>query len=184
MSITLNNSTTSLVLTISAVAAAAIWWRYNQNAKKNSEADLAAKKALVRATWKQVEETLGAKATELFYQRLFEQYPGVKPLFAKADMKTQAKHLLKTIGVAVANLDDLDTLVPVLKDLGARHVRYGAELPHYDAVGESLLWTLEKGLGPDVWTPEVAEAWTWVYGVVATTMAEGAKEAQAKKAKA
>lgn len=126
------------------------------------------------------DEALGVKATKLFYERLFDQYPSVKPLFANSDMDTQASHLHKTIHMAVNMLDDLPSLVPVLQQLGARQaINYQAELPHYSAVGESLLWTLETGLGPDIWTPEVADAWTWVYGVIADTMAQGATEATA-----
>ena len=66
-------------------------------------------------------------------------------------------------------LRELEALVPVLAALGERHVGYGILEPHYDVVGKALLMTLEQGLG-DAFTPEVKEAWTLVYGVVATTM--------------
>lgn len=56
-----------------------------------------------------------------------------------------------------------------------RHATEFSTLPeHYDAVGKTLVWTLSTGLG-DAWTPEVADAWTWVYGVIAFHMGEGAK---------
>jgi hemoglobin-like flavoprotein len=44
---------------------------------------------------------------------------------------------------------------------------------HYDTVGAALLWTLEKGLG-SAFTPEAKEAWTTVYGLLATTMKNAA----------
>jgi hemoglobin-like flavoprotein len=44
---------------------------------------------------------------------------------------------------------------------------------HYDTVAAALLWTLEQGLG-DGFTPDVREAWTTVYGVLATTMKDAA----------
>jgi nitric oxide dioxygenase len=47
---------------------------------------------------------------------------------------------------------------------------------HYDTVGAALLWTLEKGLGP-AFTPETKEAWTAVYGLLASTMQGAAKKA-------
>ena len=53
---------------------------------------------------------------------------------------------------------------------------YGVADRHYDTVGEALLWTLEMGLGR-AFTPEVKEAWTAVYGLLATTMREAAREA-------
>lgn len=46
---------------------------------------------------------------------------------------------------------------------------------HYDVVGQALLATLGAGLG-DAFTPDVKQAWTTVYGVVADTMKSGAEE--------
>ena len=42
-------------------------------------------------------------------------------------------------------------------------------------VGQSLLWTLEQGLGKE-FTTEVKAAWTAMYGLVATEMKEGLQE--------
>jgi hemoglobin-like flavoprotein len=52
-------------------------------------------------------------------------------------------------------------------------VVYGVLPAHYDTVGAALLWTLEKGLGPD-FTPEVKDAWAAVYGILAGTMKDAA----------
>ena len=46
-----------------------------------------------------------------------------------------------------------------------RHVDYGVEPEHYAVVGDALLWTLEKGLGPK-WTPELGAAWTDAYATL------------------
>jgi hemoglobin-like flavoprotein len=73
------------------------------------------------------------------------------------------------IGTAVNSLNALDQLIPAVTDLGRRHVAYGVTDEHYASVGSALLWTLERGLGAD-FTPEVKEAWTTVYGVLADTM--------------
>jgi hemoglobin-like flavoprotein len=69
----------------------------------------------------------------------------------------------------------LGRLVPVVQDLGRRHVGYGVKDEHYATVGTALLWTLEKGLG-DAFTTEVKEAWTTVYTLLATTMKNAAAE--------
>ena len=75
----------------------------------------------------------------------------------------------RIIGTAVASLERLDALVPVVEDLGRRHAGYGVEDKHYDSVGAALLWTLERGLGKE-WTPQVAEAWTQTYGLLSGVM--------------
>ena len=114
-------------------------------------------------------------AAVLFYQRLFELDPSLKSLF-RSDMTEQRKKLMQMLTAAVKGLDRLDQLVPVVQELGKRHVVYGVADRHYDTVGEALLWTLEMGLGR-AFTPEVKEAWTAVYGLLATTMREAAREA-------
>ena len=114
-------------------------------------------------------------AAALFYRRLFELDPRLQAMF-KGDMTEQRKKLMHMLTLAVKGLNRLEQLVPVVEDLGRRHVGYGVEDRHYETVGEALLWTLEKGLGP-AFTPETKEAWVTVYGLLSTTMkAAAAKE--------
>ena len=114
-------------------------------------------------------------AAALFYRRLFELDPRLQAMF-KGDMTEQRKKLMHMLTAAVKGLNRLEQLVPVVEDLGRRHAGYGVEDKHYDTVGEALLWTLAKGLGP-AFTPETKEAWATVYGLLASTMkAAAAKE--------
>lgn len=113
-------------------------------------------------------------AAALFYRRLFELDPSLERMF-KGDMTEQRRKLMQMLTAAVKGLDRLEQLVPVVEDLGRRHVGYGVNDAHYDTVGAALLWTLEKGLGK-AFTPEVHEAWAAVYGLLATTMKNAAKE--------
>merc|ERR1719271_1255133 len=83
--------------------------------------------------------------------------------------------LWRVLTAAVDGLTDLGALVPVLQGLGKAHVKYGVKLEHFDAVGASLVHTLETGLG-ELWTEELKVAWTKVYGVVAKTMIDAGKE--------
>lgn len=108
------------------------------------------------------------KAAELFYGRLFEIAPEVKSLFS-GDMDEQGRKLMKTLAVAVAGLNDLDSLVPVVQKLGQGHVAYGVKPEHYNSVGAALLWTLEQGLG-EAYTPEVDAAWKHTYQILSDTM--------------
>lgn len=111
-------------------------------------------------------------AASLFYRRLFEIDPSLKDMF-KGDMAEQRRKLMQMLTAAVKGLPRLDRLVPVVEDLGRRHAGYGVSDWHYDTVGAALIWTLEKGLG-SAFTPEVKEAWTTVYGVLACTMKNAA----------
>jgi hemoglobin-like flavoprotein len=113
-------------------------------------------------------------AADLFYNRLFEIAPRVRVLFPD-DLREQKRKLMAMLATAVAGLHNLDKLVPAVKDLGARHVGYGAKAEHYAVVGEALLWTLESGLG-EAFTPDVRQAWTKVYSTLAAVMQAGAAE--------
>ena len=109
---------------------------------------------------------ISQQAAELFYGRLFEIAPEVRPLF-KGDMAEQGRKLMTTLAVVVNGLTDLSAILPAASALARRHVTYGVKPGHYTPVGEALLWTLERGLGAQ-WTPELAAAWTTAY----TTLSE------------
>jgi hemoglobin-like flavoprotein len=128
---------------------------------------------LVQTTWEQC-VPIADQAAALFYGKLFELEPNLKPMF-KSDIKEQGRKLMQMITAAVRGLNDLNRLVPVVQDLGRRHVGYGVQDRHYDTVGTALIWTLDKGLG-DAFTVEVKDAWTTVYTVLATTMKDAAAE--------
>lgn len=132
------------------------------------------KVALVRGSFAEVAKIKGPAAA-LFYGRLFEVAPGVRPLF-KGDLEAQGAKLMAAIAMVVAGLDRLEQIVPQVEALARRHVAYGAEEAHYAVVGETLIWTLEQGLG-GAFTPPVREAWVEAYGVLAGAMIAAAKVA-------
>lgn len=112
---------------------------------------------------------------KLFYARLFELDPQLRPLF-KTEMAEQRSKLMIMLSAAVHGLDQLDALGPVLQRLGARHVAYGVRPAHYDAVGTALLDTLANGLG-DEFTAEARAAWTEAFTLIAGAMQAGAVDA-------
>ncbi|GAB1856794.1 globin family protein [Flavobacteriaceae bacterium MHTCC 0001] len=120
------------------------------------------------------------KAAEIFYDKLFELDPKLKPLF-KGDMKEQGAKLMSMIGTAVNGLTNLEAIVPAVQNLGKNHVGYGVKDSHYDTVGEALIYTLGAGLGDD-FTPDTKDAWVEVYTVLATTMKDAASEVEAEAA--
>jgi hemoglobin-like flavoprotein len=115
---------------------------------------------LVQASFAQV-APISDQAAEIFYARLFEVAPQVRALFPD-DMTEQRRKLMATLAAVVNGLANLESILPAASALAKRHVDYGAQPGHYPVVGEALLWTLERGLGP-AWTPDVAAAWTAAY---------------------
>lgn len=130
---------------------------------------------LVQGTFKKI-APISDQAAEIFYTKLFDLDPTLKPLF-KGDMKEHGSKLMSMIGTAVHGLNNLDAIVPVVQNLGRNHVGYGVKDGHYDTVGSALIYTLETGLG-DAFTADVKAAWVEVYTVLATTMKDAASEVE------
>ena len=85
------------------------------------------------------------------------------------------------LATCVGRLQSFSTLEPIIKELGERHVGYGAKSEHYIIVGEALLWALGEALG-DAFTQETRFAWIKIYDVLAATMQSGAEESPAIRA--
>jgi hemoglobin-like flavoprotein len=108
------------------------------------------------------------QAAAMFYGRLFDIAPAVKPLF-RGDMTEQGRKLMATLGVVVNSLGNLEAVLPAASALAKRHVDYGVKSEDYTPVGAALLWTLEQGLG-EHWTPQLAEAWGAAYALLSGYM--------------
>lgn len=114
------------------------------------------------------------QAAALFYARLFELDPALRALF-HGNMAEQGKKLMQMIGFTVGSLDRVETILPAVRALGLRHAGYHIREEHYETVGTALLWTLEKGLGPE-FSPETRSAWAKVYWLLAETMKAAARD--------
>lgn len=134
---------------------------------------------LVQQTFARV-ATLGNETVGwLLFMNIFNIAPGAKALFPFKDddlatstkMKVHGGKVIATVGTAVSLLRDLPTLVPVLHELGLKHVGFSVVPEHYDVVGQALIKCLSTSLGPNM-TPAVTNAYLKVYGVVKTTMLE------------
>lgn len=128
---------------------------------------------LVRASFSAVRLTV-VEPGALFYDNLFAADPTLRGLFS-GSIAHQGERLMTMIGSALDLLDRPDTLLPVLRQLGARHAGYGVRESHYGVVGAALLKTLEQGLGP-AFTPDVRQAWIDLFGVISATMLEASAE--------
>jgi len=132
---------------------------------------------LVRASFAAVRLTVSQPGA-LFYDNLFAADPSLRQLFP-ASIAQQGERLMAMIGSALDLLDRPATLVPVLRQLGARHAGYGVKDSHYATVGGALIQTLEQGLGV-AFTSDVRQAWVDLYAVISSTMIDaGQREAVA-----
>jgi hemoglobin-like flavoprotein len=113
-------------------------------------------------------EPIAEQAAALFYGRLFETAPTIKPLFHN-DMTAQGRKLMATLSTVVRGLDNLESVLPAASMLAKRHVDYGVKAADYAPVGAALLWTLEQGLA-EQWTSELADAWGAAYNTLSAYM--------------
>jgi hemoglobin-like flavoprotein len=122
-------------------------------------------------------KTVAARADEVatrFYNRLFVKQPVLRLLFP-ADLTEQKKKLMATLGLAIKGLRETEKLLPVLADLGRRHALYGVRDEYYETVGAALLESLRETLDEE-FTPVAEAAWGEMYGFVAATMKNAARE--------
>src|SRR5258708_40178041 len=108
----------------------------------------------------------------VFYSDLFIKHPEVRELFP-VSMATQRRHLVDALVKIVSQVDKIDDLTAFLQGLGRDHRRFGAVAEHYEAVGGSLMATLEHFAGP-AWTPELAADWQAAYEVIGSVMTTAA----------
>ena len=131
---------------------------------------------LLENSFAQIEPRLPAFSRS-FYANLFLLYPEIKLLFGNTDMEAQSQKLVESLILVVINLHKPDILTQTLRNLGARHIKYGALPEHYYLVGNALLTTFEQYLRSD-WTPEVKQAWVDAYSVITEIMLDGAEHSQ------
>jgi len=151
-------------------------------------------------SWEKVQEVGTLYVGEILYKHCFKLAPGAIDLFPphvlakyrQVDFNDEESDLkdgpalrklfsvvLNAVGSAVAGLQrDIGTLVSMLTTLGARHAHYGVNEACWDVLAEALKLTLQDILG-DGFTHEVQQAWSIVYGFIASIMVQGMKDAMA-----
>ncbi|MCW8932555.1 MAG: globin domain-containing protein, partial [Gammaproteobacteria bacterium] len=120
-------------------------------------------------------EPQAEELTGTFYERLFNKFPQVVPLFENTDISQQSKKLLAALTLVVNNIEKPDVLERALMSMGEKHQGYGALPEHYPAVAETLLEVMSEYAG-ELWTTEVAQAWADALNLVAEKMIAAYKE--------
>ena len=88
-------------------------------------------------------------------------------------MEEQKQKLMTALMLVVFNLKQTEGVKKAIRELGARHVRYGILAQYYPKFGSVLLTTLEQYLGSD-WTPDMKQAWLDAYNNMTDLMVQGA----------
>lgn len=110
----------------------------------------------------------GTDITTVFYKNLFEAHPELLNIFNHANQAKgrQQTALANTVYAAAVHIDNLAAIIPVVKQIGHKHVSLGIKPEHYPIVGEHLLGAIKEVLG-DAATEDIIGAWAEAYGVIA-----------------
>lgn len=128
-------------------------------------------KRLIRDSFSEISE-LSEAVAQLFYGRLFELAPEVRPMF-RADIVVQGRKLMDMLTTLVGNLEHFEELEPMLRALGQRHVGYGVKPEQYATMSAALIWAIGIAL-EDEFSPELRAAWTDLIQAVSAVMKDGA----------
>lgn len=136
---------------------------------------------LIQDSFRQI-SPIADHAGVIFFARLFELDPALRTTF-NGDIGAQGSNMMQSLGFIVFSLDQLEVIVPVLRQMGLRHADYHLNDDQYETICEALLWTLNKCLR-DAFTPETRQAWAAVYWLLAETIKTGVRDAQARHKRA
>jgi nitric oxide dioxygenase len=119
----------------------------------------------------------GVEITTYFYKTMFAAHPELLNIFNHANQKQgrQQTALANTVYAAATYIDQLEVLIPAVKQIAHKHRSLGVQREHYPIVGEFLLKAIKDVLG-DAATPEVINAWAEAYGVIAQVFIDIEKE--------
>jgi hemoglobin-like flavoprotein len=112
---------------------------------------------------------------DLCYRRFFELAPDARDLFL-GDMERQRIKLMDMIAALVGSLDQRALLESLATHSGRQHARFGVQPSQYAALGEALMWSLERKFGAS-FTPELRESWMALYATVQIEMLRAAAQA-------
>lgn len=122
-------------------------------------------------------ETHGVAITTYFYKTMFEAHPELLNIFNHANQSQgrQQTALANTVYAAAKHIDQLEVLLPAVKQIAHKHRSLAIKPEHYPIVGEYLLKAIKGVLG-DGATDEVIAAWGEAYGVIAQVFIDVEKE--------
>ncbi|WP_217587854.1 NO-inducible flavohemoprotein [Lentibacillus saliphilus] len=124
-------------------------------------------KAIIQATVPVLQE-YGNQITKRFYELMLGNHPELKNIFNMTNQRKgdQPKALANTVYAAAANIDNLENILPVVKQIAHKHKSLNIKPDQYPIVGKYLLLAIKDVLD-DVATDDIMEAWEKAYAVIA-----------------
>jgi nitric oxide dioxygenase len=122
-------------------------------------------------------EQHGEQITKRFYQLMFSNHPELLNIFNHANQKQgrQQRALAAAVYAAARYIDQLDAILPVVRQIGHKHRSLGIKPEQYPIVGKHLLMAIKDVLG-DAATDDVMAAWAEAYEAIATVFIQVEKE--------
>jgi nitric oxide dioxygenase len=113
-------------------------------------------------------EEHGEKITTVFYKQMFEAHPELLHIFNHANQQQgkQQRALASTVYAAAQYIDNLEAILPDVRQIAHKHRSLGIKPEHYPIVGSHLLAAIKDVLGKAA-TDEILGAWGEAYQVIA-----------------
>lgn len=134
---------------------------------------------IVKATAPVVRER-GQDITQRMYQILFEERPEYRRFFENSWMKhpqggSQPAKLAASVYAYATHIDRVEELEKAVEKIAHRHTETRVIAEQYPVIGECLLAAMKDVL-QDAATPEVMNAWTEAYNVLADLFIQREKQ--------
>lgn len=122
---------------------------------------------IIKSTVPVLEEH-GVTITTRFYQLMLEDHPELKNIFNMTNQRdgSQPRALANSVYAAAANIDQLEEILPHVKQVAHKHTSLNVKAEHYPIVGKYLLIAIKDVLG-DAATDDIIDAWGKAYNVIA-----------------
>ena len=127
--------------------------------------------ARVQASHRSLRDS-GAFLPALFYDRFFARVPKARGHFPD-DLTALKGHFDSALAMIVKNLGEHRAIGPAIRDLGADHVKWGAQPHYYAAAREALVESLREISGP-AWSLQLERDWRAAIGLIIALMLQGA----------
>lgn len=110
----------------------------------------------------------GVEITSNFYARMFKQHPELKNMFNQTNQQRglQSTALAQSVLAAAVNIDHLEAILPVVKEIAYKHCALQVPPAGYDIVGENLIAAIKEVVGLDD-DHEIIKTWKKAYQEIA-----------------